>query len=207
MDLGCGTGRFTSALADTFNCPVIGIDPSEAMLHIAQQQDDVRISWLHGAAERLPLESGSIDLVFMCQVFHHLADSQIAIKEIHRVLRSPGYLIVRNGTEECNEHIPWLSYFPEAQAIERQRIPSRKGLIDNVCTHELRFVSQKTIDQYFAASYEEYFEKIRQRGLSALIAISDEAFEAGLARLKNWIGMQPRDLPVYEPVDHFTFCK
>jgi hypothetical protein len=108
---------------------------------------------------------------------------------------------------ERHHHILWLSCFPEAQAIERRRIPSRKVLIDAISTLEFRLVSQETIDQYFARSYEEYFEKIRQRGLSSLIAISDEAFEAGLARLKNWIATQPRDLPVYEPVDHFTFGK
>jgi ubiquinone/menaquinone biosynthesis C-methylase UbiE len=39
LDLGCGTGRFTVALAEAFGCPVAGIDPSEAMLRVATSQD------------------------------------------------------------------------------------------------------------------------------------------------------------------------
>ena len=32
LDLGCGTGRFSFALSDTYKCPVLAVDPSNAML-------------------------------------------------------------------------------------------------------------------------------------------------------------------------------
>ena len=68
-------------------------------------------------------------------------------------------------------------------------------------------VSQRTIHQLFASSFEEYFDKISQRGLSALLAISDEAFQSGLERFRHWVNAQPRGVPVYEPVDLFIFQK
>jgi hypothetical protein len=68
-------------------------------------------------------------------------------------------------------------------------------------------ISQQTIHQLFAASNVEYFEKIRQRGLSALIVIGDDAFQSGLQRFQDWVKAQPRSQPVYEPVDLFVFQK
>jgi ubiquinone/menaquinone biosynthesis C-methylase UbiE len=38
IDLGCGTGRFSAALADAFAARVIGIDPSEKMLAEARSK-------------------------------------------------------------------------------------------------------------------------------------------------------------------------
>lgn len=32
VDVGCGTGRFSAALADAFDADVIGVDPSQMML-------------------------------------------------------------------------------------------------------------------------------------------------------------------------------
>jgi hypothetical protein len=130
-----------------------------------------------------------------------------ALKEIHRVLLTPGYLVIRNGTKECNEQITWGNCFTEALAIEDGFLPTRKGLAELVCKFGFRPVWQETIPQYCAPSYEEYFEKIRMRCFSSLIAMSDEAFETGLVRLKNSIVTQPRDAAVYEPVDHFMFGK
>jgi ubiquinone/menaquinone biosynthesis C-methylase UbiE len=37
VDVGCGTGRYSQALADRFEANVIGIDPSERMLAVAGQ--------------------------------------------------------------------------------------------------------------------------------------------------------------------------
>ena len=46
----------------------------------------------------------------------------------------------------------------------------------------------------------------RNGGLSSLISISDDAFAAGLQRLRVWVKAQPVHVPVYEPVDVFVFA-
>jgi hypothetical protein len=68
-------------------------------------------------------------------------------------------------------------------------------------------VKLQTIYQLFASSYAEYFDKISRRGLSSLISISDEAFNLGMKRLKQWAESKPPHQPVYEPVDIFVFRK
>jgi len=213
LDLGCGTGRFTRALSEAFGCPAIGVEPSRAMLDVAKEQestDSSTILWKAGQAEAIPLEAESVDLVFMSQVFHHLVNSRKAFEEIARVLTSGGYLAIRNGTLEHNSELLWLKFFPKAQKIEDDRTPSAQKLQNFVCNESpqrFEMISHRVIDQLFAASYAEYYDKISRRALSALIAISDDAFQQGLRQFKKWVSTQPTGVAVYEPVDLFVFRK
>lgn len=213
LDLGCGTGRFTQALSEAFGCPAVGVEPSRAMLDVAKgltSQSEPTVEWQQGQAEAIPLAARSVDLVFMSQVFHHLAEPRQALEEIARVLTPGGYLAIRNGTREHNSELAWLKFFPEAREIEEQRTPSAQELQDFVCSRspaKFGVISHRVIHQLFAASHAEYFEKISQRGLSALIAISDEAFQQGLEQLKRWVSLQPSGAAIYEPVDLFIFRK
>ncbi|MBD0372070.1 MAG: methyltransferase domain-containing protein [Pyrinomonadaceae bacterium] len=207
LDLGCGTGRFTSALGETFQCPVIGVEPSAAMLEIAIARNEPNVEWKQGQAESLPLEAETVDLIFMSQVFHHLVEPERALLEIHRVLRPAGFLVIRNGMREHNRELAWLGCFPEAREIEDRRTPSSQELEELVCAKSFTLLSHRVINQLFASSFTEYFEKISGRGLSALLAISDESFQSGLERFRDWVNAQPKDAPVYEPMDLFIFQK
>jgi ubiquinone/menaquinone biosynthesis C-methylase UbiE len=206
LDLGAGTGRFSKSLQETFHCPIFAVDPSEAMLAQGKNRGlDNNIEWRQGTAENIPLSTKSIDLVWMSQVFHHLENPMLAFQEIKRILVPRGYLAIRNGTRENEVEIEWGGCFPEAQQIDNKRLPSQQDLIHIVCSQGFESIVMRTVYQLFASSYTEYYEKISQRGLSSLISISDEAFAAGLKRLKQWAAEQPADQPVYEPVDLFIF--
>jgi ubiquinone/menaquinone biosynthesis C-methylase UbiE len=207
LDLGCGTGRFTAALGKAFECSVVGVEPSSAMLDVARSQNEPEVEWKQGRAENIPLETEAVDLVFMSQVFHHFAEPKQALREINRVLTQAGYVAIRNGTREYNEQLEWLRFFPEAREIEDGRTPSQQELKELVCGASFELITQRTIYQLFADSYDEYFEKISQRGLSSLIVISDEAFQNGLQQFQKWVSGQPKNLPVYEPIDLFVFQK
>ena len=72
LDLGCGTGRFSEALANHFAADVVGIDPSFRMLEQAlAKPHSSRIRYAMACGEEIPLRSRSVDLVFMSMVFHH----------------------------------------------------------------------------------------------------------------------------------------
>jgi SAM-dependent methyltransferase len=143
----------------------------------------------------------------MSQVFHHLEDRVLAFQEIARVLKPDGLLAIRNGTRENDAEIIWGQYFLEARKLDEGRIPFQADITKFVCEQGFDLISVQTVYQLFAFSYAEYYDKIRQRGLSSLISISDEAFSRGLKRLREWIASQPPDQPVFEPVDLFVFRK
>ncbi len=90
VDLGCGTGLSTAALAEISET-VIGIDPNADMLAQAGSYLSGRsgVHLLCGTAEALPLESESADLIVCSQSFHWM-DPETAIPEICRVLRDGG---------------------------------------------------------------------------------------------------------------------
>jgi ubiquinone/menaquinone biosynthesis C-methylase UbiE len=208
LDLGCGTGRFTALLADTFKCSVIGVEPAAAMAEIAKQtlQDHATIEVRTGQAEALPLEEDAVELVFMSQVYHHLERPLRALQEVRRVLRAGGWLIVRTSTQEANRDAPWLPFFPEAHRIEDARVPSRAGIVETAAQVGFGCHHIEGVRQRFAESPREYAGKIGRRGLSSLVSISDEASERGLARLQSWAETQP-EVPINETVDLLVFQK
>jgi ubiquinone/menaquinone biosynthesis C-methylase UbiE len=207
LDLGGGTGRFAGLMQQVYRCPVITLDPSEEMLKQGLKRGFEDITWICGSAEHIPLAAGSLDLVWMSQVFHHLEDKVLAFQEISRVLKPEGFLVVRNGTRENDEEIEWGKCFPEARKLDETRIPFQNDISGFFSQQGFAVMKIQTVYQLFASSWAESYDKISRRGLSSLISISDEAFNLGLKRLQKWVENKPADMPVYEPVDLFVFRK
>lgn len=210
VDLGCGTGRFTVALAETFAASVHGVDPSAKMLKVARANvsgspASARITLTRGSAEDIPLEDESADLVFLSMVYHHLRDKPRACAEFRRVLKQSGRLAVRTATREGLDAYEWLSFFPEALEIEAGRNPSKEELVAVVESGGFKLAAHEVVRQLFAKDYVEYVEKISLRGVSSLEAIPDGAFRDGLARLRRHCEAQGAAGPVYEDVDLFVF--
>ena len=92
VDLGCGTGYFSRALASHYRQPVLGLDLAEGMLGHARKHSPGQLGWVAGDAEALPLRSGSQDLVFSSLALQWCAQLQMALAEAWRVLRPGGCL-------------------------------------------------------------------------------------------------------------------
>jgi SAM-dependent methyltransferase len=93
LDLGCGAGRFVAALRDAGAEPV-GVELAEAALERARANvpgADLRLVEADGS---LPLEYGSVDLVWCSEVLEHVADTEHLLLEARRVLRPGGRLLV-----------------------------------------------------------------------------------------------------------------
>jgi SAM-dependent methyltransferase len=99
-DVGCGTGIVTVRLVRPGRS-VIGIDRSPGMASVAEQRLPGRIAL--GDVTRLPLASGSVDVVTMVWLLHLLspADSVAAVAEASRVLRRGGLLITTVGKNDA----------------------------------------------------------------------------------------------------------
>jgi malonyl-CoA O-methyltransferase len=90
LDLGCGTGYFSSLLRDR-GAEVICVDLSGAMLSQAKIRCGRQgMSYILGDAEQLPLNSGCVDFVFSSLALQWCDDLALALSEMKRVLNYGG---------------------------------------------------------------------------------------------------------------------
>jgi ubiquinone/menaquinone biosynthesis C-methylase UbiE len=100
LDLAAGTGKLTRLLVPT-GAAVLAVEPVPEMR--AELERRVRgVAVLAGTAEQLPLRDASVDGVTVAQAFHWF-DADAALREIHRVLRpGGGVVLIWNARDERN---------------------------------------------------------------------------------------------------------
>jgi malonyl-CoA O-methyltransferase len=92
LDLGCGTGHFTRALAGRYERGEgIAMDIAEGMLRHAGPLGGAA-HFVAGDAEALPLQDASVDLLFSSLALQWCADFPQVLSEARRVLRPGGVL-------------------------------------------------------------------------------------------------------------------
>ena len=165
LDLGSGTGRFTPLLADLFGGPVYGVEPSGRMRQAAIGYPGV--SYLPGSAERIPLADGTCDLVLMFLVLQHVADRPAAAREIRRVLRPGGRVLIRSTFTDRMPELVWHRYFPRARAIERELFPSRSETEALFTAAGLRVVALDRVREQVAPSLAAYARRLELRAAKA----------------------------------------
>jgi SAM-dependent methyltransferase len=205
VDLGCGTGRFTTMLAERSGARVIGVDPSLAMLAECDAARDPRVRVLAAAAETLPLRTGSADVVFLSMVYHHLASVRQAVDELRRVLAPRGHVAIRNTTRETLEEFGFMRFFPEVKAIDMARMPARHEVVEAFVARGFVACAQRTVWYTIAGSHDDYVRKIAARGFSSMWLIPDEVFERRLREFEAHGRPPGLDGPIQEPVDLFVF--
>jgi len=62
------------------------------------RRDGLAVEGIVCSSSQLPLASGSVDLLFCHQTFHHLNEQEAAMAEFHRVLREGGLLLFAEST-------------------------------------------------------------------------------------------------------------
>lgn len=100
VDLGCGTGYITEALADK-QVHIIAIDQSSAMLDVMKSKfsNYSNISYKAGNYDALPVLSDSVNIVFANMYLHHTPNPFVAIQEAYRILITDGLLIITDLDE------------------------------------------------------------------------------------------------------------
>lgn len=86
VELGAGTGKFTTLLVRAGAC-VVAVEPVAGM----RSQFSMPAAMVGGVAEAIPVRAGAADAVVCAQAFHWFA-TPAALREIHRVLRPAGRL-------------------------------------------------------------------------------------------------------------------
>ena len=97
LDIGCGTGRLTTEIANRTSTPLVAVDRSWSMLAEATHSCSGQITFVQADAARLPFCGASFDAVFSTATFHWVPDHARLFSEMHRVLRPGGRLVSQAG--------------------------------------------------------------------------------------------------------------
>ena len=94
LDVGCGTGSQLRRLAATgIHCT--GVDRSDGMLRVARKKSS-GIDYIQADATALPFRDQHFDAVLISLALHEKSpeEGHLILKEMLRVLKSDGYLII-----------------------------------------------------------------------------------------------------------------
>lgn len=108
LDAGCGSGRNMVELAH--HGSVTGVELSDVSVELARERDSGEV--LEGSVMDMPIDDDTFDLVVSLDVIEHLDDDVGALRELRRVTRPGGALLVTvpayqwlwSGHDEINHH-------------------------------------------------------------------------------------------------------
>lgn len=99
VDIGVGTGYFAIPIAKKFpECTVIGADIQPKMLEIVEEKVEKEnlknLKTVLSEENKVPIEDRVADRVLVANVFHELHHPQEFLKEVKRILKDGGKLII-----------------------------------------------------------------------------------------------------------------
>ncbi len=96
LDIGCNTGHLLKEIQNSgHSCKCWGIDIEPKIMTIKLSNCEFRVA----DASNLPFNDDFFNTIFALDTLEHLEDVESAIKEIHRVLKPKGILILSGPTE------------------------------------------------------------------------------------------------------------
>ena len=96
LDVACGTGLVSFALAGRAQCHVLGVDQSEQMLARARArlaalpELSSRVQFIRGEAERLEFADATFDALTFTYLLRYVDDPLLTMRELARVVRPGG---------------------------------------------------------------------------------------------------------------------
>jgi ubiquinone/menaquinone biosynthesis C-methylase UbiE len=200
LDLGSGTGLYSELLAESFAGSVIGVEPSERMREVAEREHThPRVRYLAGAAEHIPLPDDWCDAALLSNVLHHVRDIKACSGELERTVRRGGLILLRGSLRGAR--VAFLDYFPTARPIALGQSPPAADVIAAFTGKNFEHVATERIEQQTAPSLRAFYKRVKLRAISTLELISDDDFEAGIARMKQAADREHSPRPVFEDVD------
>ena len=121
LDVGWGTGLFSTRLSAELRVATVGVDYSWGMIDQASRHSRARRGQADAMA--LPIASGAVDAIVCTESFHWYPDQARALKEFERVLRPGGRIyvaLINPATERISEWTRRWSQRPGSPSTGRR---------------------------------------------------------------------------------------
>jgi SAM-dependent methyltransferase len=192
VDVACGTGNYTVALAETGG-RWAGVDCSSTMIEAARGKSK-NIDWCIGDVAALSFDDESVDGATCVLAMHHFPDRIAALREVRRVLRRGGRFLIFTADPGQMRHY-WLNhYFPEPMARAIEQMPDVAAVENDLRAAGLEprlrepYAVRADLQDFFLYSGklvpDRYLDARFRAGISTFAALAAESeVRTGCARL------------------------
>jgi SAM-dependent methyltransferase len=191
LDIGSGLGGPARWFAHHFGCRVTGIDLTQEFCDVARHLTallhmDDRVHFDVGDATALPHASGSFDGAYCMNVSMNIRDKIGFYRELHRVLRPAGWLLLSEPAKGHNDALayptPWAASHDHSFLVTPEEM--HKGLLEaGFEVLRVRSTLAETLDYGTRArAMSERGEKPPQRAVSLVHGKSAAVATANMAR-------------------------
>jgi len=123
IDVGCGEGFLLREIQNAIN--IVGIEISITALRRAKEilKDRSEIDIIKADGQEMPISSETFDVVLCSEMLKHLPDPRIVLKEINRILKHDGRLVISVPNEKRAQ-----------QFLKTARMFGLSGIVEGVST-------------------------------------------------------------------------
>ena len=139
LDLGCGAGHVSFALAEGGARRITAYDPSREMLEVVTQAAAARgfekgIDTCVGVAEALPFDPNTFDCIVSRYSAHHWADVSRALCECARVMLPGGCLVIIDVVAPenplCDTVLQVIEFLRDASHVRDYRLSEWSAMVE-----------------------------------------------------------------------------
>lgn len=154
LEIGCGRGFYLKALKDiNQKINITGIDLNQQYLNVAKKYvDDNNVKIIKGDATKLKFKKNTFEGIIASEILEHIKDDTKVIKEIKRVLKPKGIVILSVPNQEypfCWDPLNWC-----LERIFKTHIPSKTWWLAGIWAGHVRLYKEDNL-----------VEKIEKSGL------------------------------------------
>jgi cytosine/adenosine deaminase-related metal-dependent hydrolase/ubiquinone/menaquinone biosynthesis C-methylase UbiE len=158
LDVGCGTGRWLTRLAQAGPASLYGLDSSRKMLEVAAAKHLANVRLDYAELPSLPVASKSMDLVLASFVLSYVEDLEQCASELARAMRSDGDLYISDMHPDTAVALGWNRGFDRAGLAYRLATQTRPlaSLIDTFSSNGFSLAAR--IEPPFGELERELFQ-------------------------------------------------
>jgi len=188
-DIGCGDGRYSMELLKSLedDCYIHCIDYNENMIKYLKSYliDNNLLNFCArpGDANKLPLESDSMDCIVTFNEIHHF-DLHRFLAEVYECLKDNGQAFIYTRLRNQNSRNIWGQYFPLFSEIEN-RLYEFDELKENIEKADMKIKHTKVFGHNRTSNLDRLEENAQNNHYSTFTLYSRNTFETSLETFKQ----------------------
>lgn len=124
LDIGSGLGGVDFYLAEKYNVAITGVDCVSRMVQDARERKSHHqlrgtVDFVHQDPEQItyPFADATFDVIISKEAFLHIPDKAVVLKELFRVLKPGGQLIILDWLVESHDLGPCITEMKEVDGL------------------------------------------------------------------------------------------